>query len=100
MHSKQNLFDSTEYSQTCYRSPIEMEIELKKQEIVSKEKEVNILLDKYDKLTREYTISNQYIDTSQNVCKKMSSSDGAYQKQVFEFIFSLCWFVSQHFSKF
>ena len=55
IHSKRNLcFDSAEYRQTYYKSPIELEIELKKQEIVSKEKEVGILLEKYDKLTREY----------------------------------------------
>ena len=70
-HSKRNLnFDAAEYSHKySYRSPVDLEIELKKQEIVSKEKEVNIIFDKYDKLTREYN-PNVYMDTSKSVCTK------------------------------
>ena len=58
------------YSRTSIatlRSPVELEIDLKQKEIILKEKEVDILYDKYDSKVREYN-PNIYTDTSKTFC--------------------------------
>ena len=68
--AKRNLFDKSEFSNKfSYRSPVEIEIDLKQKEIVSKEKEVNILFKKYDSKVSEYN-PNIYTDTSNTFCTK------------------------------
>lgn len=63
------LFDSDEYVKTPYRSPIELELNLKRQLIQQKEKEYLLAQSKYDALSSEYVVKG-YQDTSKTVCTR------------------------------
>lgn len=53
--SKRSLvFDSAEFSMSSYKSPVELDIELKKREIQTKENEFAMLKKKYDDLWIQY----------------------------------------------
>ena len=68
--SKRSLvFDSGEYSSHFYRSPVEMDIELKKREIQTKENELKMLQKKYDDLRKEYNPPVCF-DSSKTVCTR------------------------------
>ena len=68
-HSSRALFDPEEYKQT-YKSPLELEMDLKKREISEKEKESTLLNKQYEKMSREFN-PTVYQDTSKNVCTRV-----------------------------
>ncbi|XP_045207107.1 uncharacterized protein LOC123559398 [Mercenaria mercenaria] len=63
------LFDSEEYVKTPYRSPIELELSLKRQLLSQKEKEFMLAQSKYDAVSNEYVVKG-YQDTSKTVCTR------------------------------
>ena len=69
--SKRSLvFDSAEYASSYqYKSPVEMDIELKKREIQTKENELSMLQNKYDELWNNYNPPVCF-DTSKTVCTR------------------------------
>lgn len=61
-------FDPDEYK-LSYKSPMELEIDLKRKEIADKERLASIMTKQYEKLSREFN-PNVYQDTSKCVCTK------------------------------
>ena len=61
-------FDADEYKLT-YKSPLELEMDLKRREISEKEKESSLLTKQFESMSREYN-PTVYQDTSKNVCTK------------------------------
>ena len=61
-------FDADEYKLT-YKSPLELEMDLKRREISEKEKETSLLTKQFENMSREFN-PTVYQDTSKNVCTK------------------------------
>lgn len=61
-------FNAEEYKVT-YRSPLELEMDLKRREISNKEKENSLLTKQFESMSREFH-PTVYQDTSKNVCTK------------------------------
>ncbi|MCG8033322.1 MAG: hypothetical protein JAZ03_14240 [Candidatus Thiodiazotropha taylori] len=61
-------FDPDKY-QVTYKSPLELEMDLKRREITEKEKETSLLTKQFEKMSREFN-PNVFQDTSKNVCTK------------------------------
>ena len=68
--SKRSLdFNSAEYKKQ-YKSPVELDIELKNRELKSKQNELDRIKHKYNDVWKEYNSVHAFQDTSKSVCTK------------------------------